>query len=45
MDSTWIDVAGLTIRAPVTAGTNLLLAGQCLLYYRWLWASTALGVN
>ncbi len=41
MDATWIEVAGLTIRAPVTAGTNLLLAGQCLLYYRSLRSSRA----
>lgn len=41
MDATWIEVAGLTIRAPVTAGTNLLLTGQCLLYYRSLRSSRA----
>lgn len=36
METTWIEVGGLTIRAPVTAGTNLALAVQCLLYYRFL---------
>lgn len=36
MDTTWIDVGGLIIRAPVTAGTNLLLAVQCSLYFRAL---------
>ncbi len=29
---TWIEVSGVTIAAPVTAGTNLLLAGQCAFY-------------
>lgn len=28
---TWIEVSGVTIAAPVTAGTNLLLAVQCAL--------------
>jgi len=32
METTWIDVGGLTVRAPVTAGTNLLLAIQCAVY-------------
>lgn len=36
MDTTWIEVGGLAIRAPVTAGTNLLLAIQCAAYYRWM---------
>ena len=41
MDTTWIEVAGVTIRAPVTAGTNLLLAAQCLVYYRSLRSARA----
>jgi hypothetical protein len=36
MDTTWIEIGGLTIRAPVTAGTNLALAVQCSLYFRSL---------
>lgn len=36
MESTWIEIGGLTIRAPVTAGTNLALAVQCALYFRSL---------
>lgn len=33
METTWIRVGGLSVRAPVTAGTNLLLSGQCLVYF------------
>jgi len=33
---TWIEVAGLTIRSPVTAFTNLLLSVQCCVYWRRL---------
>ncbi len=36
METTWIEIGGLTIRAPVTAGTNLALAVQCALYFRSL---------
>jgi hypothetical protein len=36
MDTTWIEVGGLAIRAPVTAGTNLLLSMQCAIYARRL---------
>ena len=36
MDTTWIEVWGITITKPVTAGTNLLLALQCVLCARWL---------
>ena len=36
MESMWIEIGGLAIRAPVTAGTNLLLAVQCTLYSRRL---------
>lgn len=36
MEPLWIEVGGLTIRAPVNAGTNLVLAIQCLVYYRHL---------
>ena len=30
MDTIWIDVWGVTIRSPVTTGTNLILALQCV---------------
>lgn len=33
METTWIEVAGVTIRAPVSAGTNLVLAVLCLLFF------------
>ena len=33
MDATWMEVGGLLIRSPVTAGTNLLLAMQCAFYF------------
>lgn len=36
MDTTWIEIGSVTIRAPVTAGTNLLLGVQCGLYGRAL---------
>ncbi|MDP2957238.1 MAG: hypothetical protein Q8N53_12515 [Longimicrobiales bacterium] len=36
MDTTWINIGGLLIRAPVNAGTNLLLAIQCLVYFAGL---------
>jgi hypothetical protein len=36
VEPTWIDVGGLTVRAPVTAGTNLLLSVQCAYYARRL---------
>jgi hypothetical protein len=36
METTWIEIGGLTIRAPVTAGTNLALAVQCALYFHSL---------
>lgn len=29
METIWIEIGGVTIRSPVNAGTNLLLAGQC----------------
>ena len=34
METTWIEIGGFVIRAPVTAGTNLVLAVQCALYFR-----------
>jgi hypothetical protein len=34
VDATWIDVLGVRIQSPVTAGTNLALALQCA-YFRW----------
>ncbi len=34
--TTWIDVWGVTIRSPVTAGTNLIVALQCAYYARHL---------
>ncbi len=34
METMWIGIGGLTLRAPVTAGTNLALAVQCTLYFR-----------
>ena len=36
METTWIEIGGFVIRAPVTAGTNLALAVQCALYFRSL---------
>jgi hypothetical protein len=36
METNWIEIGGLVIRAPVTAGTNLFLAVQCALYFRSL---------
>lgn len=39
METTWIEIGGLLIRAPVTAGTNLALAVQCVLYARRLRAT------
>lgn len=36
METTWIEIGGFVIRAPVTAGTNLALAVQCALYFRRL---------
>ena len=33
METTWIEIGGLSIRSPVTAGTNLLLSLQCLAYF------------
>lgn len=36
METTWIEIGGFTIRAPVTAATNLVLAVQCFLYFRSL---------
>ena len=32
METTWIEIGGLAIRAPVTAATNLALTVQCVLY-------------
>ena len=43
METTWIEIGGFTIRAPVTAGTNLVLAVQCFLYFRSL--RTGLGAR
>lgn len=40
METTWLEIGGLTIRAPVTAGTNLLLCIQCAVYYRRLRSSS-----
>ena len=34
MEATSIDIGGFVIQAPVTAGTNLVLAVQCFLYFR-----------
>ena len=36
MEATSIEIGGFVIRAPVTAGTNLVLAVQCFLYFRRL---------
>lgn len=36
MDTPWIELFGFSLRAPVTAATNLLLAIQCLVSYRLL---------
>lgn len=36
MEVTSIEIGGFVIRAPVTAGTNLVLAVQCFLYFRIL---------
>ena len=36
MEATSIEIGGFVIRAPVTAGTNLVLAVQCFLYSRSL---------
>ncbi len=40
MEATSIEIGGFVIRAPVTAGTNLVLAVQCFLYFRRLRAGT-----
>ncbi len=40
MDPTWLDVGGVRIRSPVTAGTNLALALQCAWYYTRLRGSS-----
>ncbi len=34
METTYIEIGGFLIRAPVTAGTNLVLAVQCVVYFR-----------
>ena len=36
METMWIEIGEFTLRAPVTAGTNLALAVQCVLYSRRL---------
>jgi hypothetical protein len=36
METMWIEIGEFTLRAPVTAGTNLALAVQCFLYFRRL---------
>jgi len=36
METTWVEIGGLAIRAPVTASTNLVLAVQFVLYFRSL---------
>ena len=36
METTWIELGGFEIRAPVTAATNLALAVQCVIYFRRL---------
>ncbi len=36
METTYIEIGGFVIRAPVTAGANLVLAVQCALYFRRL---------
>ena len=36
VETTSIEIGGLVIRAPVTAGTNLVLAVQCFIYFRSL---------
>ena len=36
MEATSIEIGGFVIRAPVTAGTNLVLAVQCFLYFHSL---------
>lgn len=33
METPWIEIGGVVVRAPVTAGTNLLLAVQCGVYF------------
>jgi len=40
IDSDWIRIGGINIQHPVTAGTNALLAIQCLAYFFRLRAST-----
>ena len=39
METTWIEMGGFVIRAPVTAATNLVLGLQCSLYFRGLKSS------
>ena len=36
MEATSIEIGGFVIQAPITAGTNLVLAVQCFLYFRSL---------
>ncbi len=43
MNTTWIEIGGFVIESPVTAGTNLVLAVQCFLYFRRL--RTGLGAR
>jgi hypothetical protein len=33
METTWLEVGGVLIRSPVTAGTNLILATQCIVAF------------
>lgn len=35
VDAAWLEVGGVAVRAPVTAGTNLLLSVQCAAYFAW----------
>jgi hypothetical protein len=36
MDTTWIEIGGIVIQSPVTAGTNVVLSVQCFIYFRRL---------
>ena len=43
METMWIEIGGFRVQAPVTAGTSLVLAVQCFLYFRSL--RTGLGAR
>ncbi len=45
METTWIEIGGFLVQAPVTAGMNLVLGVQCTLYFRRLRAGPGVQQN